>query len=125
MAAAPAEDEAHRLALRIARLGPRPAAGRAEARAHALVRRRFQAVGLAVSVQRFSVPGRGRSRNVIGSVDGRRRCLRIVMAHADTVPDGPGANDNASGVGVVGALAPRIARRPPPCDVWLVATGAE
>ena len=47
------------------------------------------------------------------------------MAHTDSVPDGPGANDNASGLGVLGALAPRIARRSPPCDVWLVATGAE
>jgi aminopeptidase YwaD len=78
-----------------------------------------------VSVQRFRVPGRGRSRNVIGSFQTPRRCLRIVMAHTDTKPAGPGANDNASGVGVVMALAPRLSRLRPACDVWLVATGAE
>ena len=47
------------------------------------------------------------------------------MAHTDTTPAGPGANDNASGVGVVMALAPRLRRLRPACDVWLVATGAE
>ena len=47
------------------------------------------------------------------------------MAHADTVPPSPGAEDNASGVGTLVALAPRIASLSPSCDVWLVATGAE
>jgi hypothetical protein len=47
------------------------------------------------------------------------------MAHTDSVPNGPGANDNASGVGVLVALAPRLAGLHPWCDVWLVATGAE
>ena len=45
------------------------------------------------------------------------------MAHADSMPAGPGAEDNASGLGVLAALAPRL--RAPECDVWLVATGAE
>ncbi len=76
-------------------------------------------------VQRFAVPGRGRSRNVIGVHDTPARCLRIVMAHADTTPNAPGANDNASGVGVLAELAPRLRRVEPACDVWLVATGAE
>jgi hypothetical protein len=117
--------EAHELAVRIAKNGPRPAASRAEAEAHALMRERFEAAGLKVSVQRFRVPGRGRSRNVIGALDTPAGCLRIVMAHTDSVPDGPGANDNASGLGVLGALARRTRRFEPPCDLWLVATGAE
>jgi aminopeptidase YwaD len=111
--------------VRIAEQGPRPAASAAEARAHALMRRRFAAAGLRVRTQRFAVPGRGRSRNVIGALERPGRCLRIVMAHTDSVPDGPGANDNASGLGVVGALAPRLRRLEAPCDIWLVATGAE
>ena len=37
-------------------------------------------------------------------------CLRIVMA-PPTTPAGPGANDNASGVGVLVALAGRVVRR--------------
>jgi aminopeptidase YwaD len=122
--AAPAEP-AHRGAVRIAKLGPRPAASRAEGRAHTVVKRAFRRAGLRVAVQRFRVPGHGRSRNVIGSFRTPRSCLRIVMAHIDTGPLGPGANDNASGVGVVMALAPRLRRIRPACDVWLVATGAE
>jgi Zn-dependent M28 family amino/carboxypeptidase len=47
------------------------------------------------------------------------------MAHADTVPPSPGADDNASGLGMLAALAPRLAVLDPPCEVWLVATGAE
>jgi aminopeptidase YwaD len=90
-----------------------------------VVRRAFLRAGLRVAVQRFRVPGHGRSRNVIGTFQTRRRCLRIVMAHTDTTPHGPGANDNASGVGVVMALAARLRRVRPACDVWLVASGAE
>jgi hypothetical protein len=47
------------------------------------------------------------------------------MAHADTVPPSPGADDNGSGLGMLAALAPRLAAIRPPCTVWLVATGAE
>jgi aminopeptidase YwaD len=85
----------------------------------------FRRAGLSVSVQRFPVPGRGRSRNVIGAYDGPRSCLHVVMAHTDTAPGAPGANDNASGLGVLAALAGRLGRYPKRCDVWLAATGAE
>jgi hypothetical protein len=78
-----------------------------------------------VGVQEFRVPQRGRSRNVIGIYDTPRTCLRIVMAHTDTTAAGPGANDNASGLGVVASLAGRLRLIKPWCDVWLVATGAE
>ena len=111
--------------MRIARRGPRPAAGRGEGRAHAALLARFRSAGLQTAVQRFPVRGRGRSRNAIGILDTPGDCLNVVMAHADTPPGAPGANDNASGLGVVGALAPRLSRIRPACDVWLVATGAE
>jgi aminopeptidase YwaD len=62
---------------------------------------------------------------VIGVLDTPRPCLRIVMAHADSTPNAPGANDNASGLGVVASLAGRLRLIEPWCDVWLVATGAE
>ena len=116
---------AHEIAVCVAKGGPRPAASRAEWRAHALVKRVFTNAGLEVAVQRFPVRGRGRSRNVIGIYDAPAPCLRIVMAHTDSTPNGPGANDNASGVGVLAELAPRLRRVKPACDVWLVATGAE
>jgi aminopeptidase YwaD len=89
------------------------------------VARHFRRAGLRVGTQEFRVPGRGRSRNTIGAFKTPRTCLRIVMAHSDTTPAGPGANDNASGLAVVAALARRLRRIDPPCDVWLVATGAE
>jgi len=121
-AAAPSGAAALRAARRVAGYGRRHAGSRAEARAHAYVARVFRGAGLRTSVQGFRVPGGKRSRNVIGAAQGRRNCLRIVMAHTDSAR-GRGANDNASGVGTLAALAPRIER--PTCDTWLVATGAE
>jgi hypothetical protein len=118
-------EQARNVAVSIARDGPRPAASAAERHTHERMARRFRAAGLEVRVQRFRVPGRGRSRNVIGALAGARPCLRVLMAHADSVPPGPGADDNASGLGLLAALAPRLGELAPPCDVWLVATGAE
>jgi hypothetical protein len=118
-------ETAYDVAVSIAREGPRPAAGAAERRAHIEMRRRFADAGLEVEVQRFSVRGRGRSRNVIGKLDTPRACLRVVMAHTDTTPNAPGANDNASGLGVLAEIAPRLRSLEAGCDVWLVATGAE
>jgi aminopeptidase YwaD len=124
LGAAPGDD-ALTVARRISQAGPRPAATSGEGRAHALMARRFRSAGLRVSVQRFAVPRRGRSRNVIGSFNTPHRCLRIVMAHTDSMPSAPGANDNGSGLGVLAALAPRLRKARLGCDVWLVATGSE
>jgi putative aminopeptidase FrvX len=107
------------------KIGSRPSASRNERRAHRYVARQFRAAGLEVSVNHFRVPGRGRSQNVVGELDGPGRCLMILMSHTDSVPPGHGAIDNASGVGVLVALAPRLAGLKPGCDVWLVATGSE
>jgi Zn-dependent M28 family amino/carboxypeptidase len=117
--------DALQVARTLAAHGPRPAASAAERLAHGFVERAFRRAGLRVEVQPFGVPGRGASRNVIGVLDTPATCLRIVMAHADTMPAGPGANDNASGVGVVVAIARRLQRLSPTCDTWLVANGAE
>jgi hypothetical protein len=119
---------AYDAAVHLARdIGSRPAASRAELRAHRYVKRRFERAGLETTYTRFRVPNRGAgwSRNVVGAYDGPHRCLKIVMGHTDSVPAGPGAVDNASGVGVVVALAGRLRAIDPYCDVWLVATGAE
>jgi aminopeptidase YwaD len=120
-----ADDPGYTFARSLALAGPRPAAGAGERRAHQRVAATFEAAGLTVTHDRFTVPGKGRSRNVIGVVERPATCLWILMAHADTVPPSPGAEDNASGVGTLVALAPRVAALEPACDVWLVATGAE
>ncbi|MEA2420811.1 MAG: hypothetical protein QOE60_3017, partial [Thermoleophilaceae bacterium] len=52
--------------------------------------RTFRAGGLRVAIQDFDVPGRGRSRNVIGVLDTPATCLRIAMAHTDSAPPAPG-----------------------------------
>ncbi|CAA9490318.1 MAG: hypothetical protein AVDCRST_MAG30-1327 [uncultured Solirubrobacteraceae bacterium] len=120
-----AADSGHALAVSVAKQGPRPAASARERRTQARVRRAFDAAGLRLGSDSFAVPGLGRSRNVVGIHDARATCLHVLMAHADTMPRTPGAQDNASGLGVLVALAPRLARIEPRCDVWLVATGAE
>ena len=116
--------QAHTVAVSISRDGARPAAGGLE-RGHTGACGGGSSVrGSSVRVQRFSTP-RGRSRNVIGVREGERSCVRVLMAHADTVPPSPGAEDNASGLGLLAGLAPRLDALDPPCTVWLVATGAE
>jgi aminopeptidase YwaD len=120
-----ADDPGYAFARSLALAGPRPAAGAGERRAHRQVADAFRAAGLTVTHDRFTVPGKGRSRNVIGVAERPDDCLWILMAHADTVPPAPGAEDNASGVGTLVALAPGVAALAPRCDVWLVATGAE
>lgn len=50
----------------------------------------------------------------------------LMCLHADLTPFSPGANDNASGVGVTLGLAERLVAEPlPHTEVWLVFTGCE
>jgi Iap family predicted aminopeptidase len=123
--AAATPDSGHAFAVAVAKAGPRPAGSAAERRVHDQVRARFRAAGLRAGHDAFAVSGHGRSRNVLGVVDTPRRCLVILMAHADSMPATPGAEDNASGVGVLVAAASRLRAAGPACDTWLVATGAE
>jgi hypothetical protein len=118
-------DPGYRFARSLAQAGPRPAGSAAERRAHARVERRFRAAGLGIARDRFRVPGHGRSRNVVGIYDTPATCLVVLVAHTDSAPPAPGADDNASGVGTLVALAPRLAAVAPTCDVWLIASGAE
>ena len=83
-AAAPSGSEAYNFAVSLARQGQRPAASAAERKAHQRVAARFRSVGLRVGYERFQVPGKGQSRNVIGIRDSAADCLVIAMAHADT-----------------------------------------
>jgi aminopeptidase YwaD len=123
---APSAVAAQTFAVALARAGPRPAGSAAERRAHERVATRFRAAGLRVGFERFAVPGRGSSRDVIGIRDAPADCLVMAMAHTDSVPPAPGADDNASGVGTLVALARVLGAGPvPSCDVWLVATGSE
>ena len=61
----------------------------------------------------------------MGIYDTPADCLVVLIAHTDSVPPAPGADDNASGVGTLVALAPRLQAIQPRCDTWLIASGAE
>jgi hypothetical protein len=113
-------DAAMQLVRELAALGSREATSRAFAQAADLVQIRLAALGYSVRRQSFTVPAgrswgvpvpRGRTANVIAVppdlAPGDPHL--VVGAHLDTVPQSPGAEDNASGIAVVVELA-RLAR---------------
>ena len=117
-------------------IGPREATGPGYARAADWVARSFGRLGYDVARQRIDVPAgeswgvrvpAGRSVNVVATPPGFDPDAPhvVVGAHLDTVPQAPGAEDNASGVGVVLAVAAAVAGRRTRLPVVLVAFGAE
>jgi hypothetical protein len=117
-------------------IGPREATSRSYARAAAWVARSFRRLGYDVERQRVDVPAgeswgvavpAGRSANVVATppfFDASEPHL-VVGAHLDTVPQAPGAEDNASGVGVLLAVAEAVSVRRTRLPVVFVAFGAE
>jgi Iap family predicted aminopeptidase len=117
-------------------VGPRPGTSPAYHRAAAWVDQRLSALGWEVRQQSFRTPAgeswgvpvpAGRSVNVVatrGDVRPGKPWLAL-GAHLDTVPQAPGAEDNASGVGVLLAVAEVIADTRTRLPVVLVAFGSE
>lgn len=105
---------------KIAALGPRPPGSSAERRASELVAVRFRELGYRVEAQLVSLPGGGRSRNLVARTAGPLRV--VVVAHLDGVSAGPAANDNASGIALLLELARALRREP---GLVLAALGAE
>jgi hypothetical protein len=123
------------------RIGPRPGSSPAYFRAARWVETRLTELGWTVQRQRFRAPAgfsvagptaglpveAGPSVNVIASrgdvVAGEPWLL--AGAHLDTVPQGPGAEDNASGIGVLLATAEALAGHRTRLPVVLVAFGSE
>jgi hypothetical protein len=117
-------------------IGPREATSRQYARAAAWVAGELRRSGYDVERQRVDVPAgeswgvpvpAGRSANVVATpplFDPGAPHL-VVGAHLDTVPQAPGAEDNASGVGVLLAVAEAVAVRRTRLPVVFVAFGAE
>ena len=123
----------HRLA---GRIGPRHGTSQEFRRAADWVAHELELLGYRVSERAFHVPGGvswgvpvagGRSRNVVAAPRGfdPTRPHLVVGAHLDTVPQAPGAEDNASGVGVLLAGARAAADRETRLPVVWVAFGAE
>lgn len=99
---------------------------------------RFQEAGLSVERESFEVretdPGalpetraETRAENLIAEIRGRQSPEEIVVvgAHYDTVHGSPGANDNASAVAALLALAEQFAEHPQPRTLRFVAFANE
>jgi hypothetical protein len=117
-------------------IGPREATSPAYARASRWVGQRFRRLGYTVVRQPVAVPAgnswgvpvpAGRSVNVIARPPGfePEEPHLILGAHLDTVPQAPGAEDNASGIGVLLAVAEATATNRSRLPVVFVAFGAE
>ena len=96
-------------------VGPRESATQEELKAAAFLIRRFTEFGYSPEMQDFGAlrtvrEFAGPSRNIILELPGRGGGVVILGAHYDTTPDSVGANDNASGMGVLLALAERLAQ---------------
>jgi hypothetical protein len=118
------------------RIGPRQATSPAYRRAAVWVEHRFRSLGYEVTRQHVRVPAgvswgvpvpAGRTWNIVARRVGDRPGdpYRIVGAHLDTVPQAPGAEDNASGIAVMLELARMAATQLPAVPVEFVAFGAE
>ena len=101
-------------------VGPRESATQEELESAEFLMERFTEFGYSPEMQDFGQwttvkdlrPPPGPSRNIILELPGRGEGVVILGAHYDTTPDSVGANDNASGVGVLLALAERLAQPP-------------
>lgn len=119
-----------------AEIGPREATSAAFGAAADLVDSRFRQFGYTVERQDIPTPAgvswgvavpAGTSTNVIATPAQLRpgEPYVIVGAHLDTVPQAPGAEDNASGIAVLLELARLASSRPTEVPVVLVAFGSE
>lgn len=117
-------------------IGPRPGTSPAYFRAARWVESELTRLGWTVERQRFHTPAgvswgvpvpAGPSVNLVatrGDVLPGEPWL-LVGAHLDTVPQAPGAEDNASGIGVLLATAEALAGHRTRLPVVLVAFGSE
>lgn len=121
--------EAHIRALAV-EIGARPAGSEAEAEAADYIAAQFEAWGYAVSRQAFEVPQYGiTSQNVIAhqpaTGTNAESGVIVIGAHYDSVTNGTGADDNASGVATVLAAAEALAGIATQHDLVFVAFGSE
>ncbi|HKI85726.1 MAG TPA: M28 family peptidase, partial [Thermoanaerobaculia bacterium] len=101
------------LVQRLAALGPRPAgSGLAHREAKRILLAEMKVIGLSrVRVESTLAPGRGFSLdNLSALVPGGGRGEIVLSAHYDSVPAGPGADDDASGCAVVLRAAQHLLR---------------
>jgi hypothetical protein len=96
-------------------IGPRHAGHSSLARAENHIAAELRAAGLAVERQPFEAGG-SEAANLVAEIPGTEatpRGIVVVGAHYDTISTTPGADDNASGVAALLALARRFAGSTP------------
>ena len=109
-------------------IGPRLAGSDEEAQAAQFIQEVLEEAGYYVEKQSFSFSSEGEnldSANLVAIKAGESARQIIVGAHYDSVDDGSGADDNASGVAVMLEVAESIIDLPTPYSVVFIAFGAE
>lgn len=109
-------------------IGPRPAGTESEAQTTEYIIASLKALGYAPESQPFTTTSKNgvvHSANVIAVKQGLSPQEIIVGAHYDSAQVGTGADDNASGVGVLLEVAERIKDIPTPYTIRFILFGAE
>jgi alkaline phosphatase isozyme conversion protein len=109
-------------------IGPRVAGTAEESKTAQYIILEFERLGYASELRPFTVTIKGRrvsSANVIAVKPGTSFQEIIVGAHYDSVGQGKGADDNASGVGVILEVARRLRDQETPYTIRFVLFGAE
>ncbi len=86
-------------------IGVRQAGSKGESQAADYIEKVLSSYGYEVKRQKFELPNGRSSENLIAIAPGQLDRVLILGAHYDSKPPSPGANDNASGVGVLLELA--------------------
>jgi len=110
----------------ITAFGVRPGGSTAERKAAEYVATQLRQMGYEPVLDEFELPGGATSVNVIARAPGDPGGTTLILgAHTDTKPPSPGANDNASGCGVLLEMARMLKSQPAAADVEFVFWGAE
>lgn len=109
----------------IAAMGVRREGGSRERRAASYIRAKLESWGYEVGTQRVPLPGSAVSINVVAVREGVSARRKVLGAHIDSKSPSPGANDNASGTGVVLELARVFSERRPAHTTVFAFFGAE
>lgn len=119
--------EALRFATDLASLGTRDAGTPGDVAAREVIRDAFAADGWDVVEEEFALPQGGTTTNIVAVRDPAdlERPHIVVGGHHDTRGGSPGANDNASGIGVLLGVAREVLDEPGDVPVVFVAFGAE
>ena len=107
-------------------IGYRLAGTEGDDEAAAYIARHIEALGWRAERRPFALPQGGESWNVVGIPPGfdERSPYLLIGGHYDSL-NGPGANDNASGIGLLLEVARVLDQRPAGLPVLFVAFGAE